>query len=208
MTFALVILWGLINRLRGWGGGWNLTNEPKWLVWMQIHLFSRPILSATQAFLTALWYHHQFDAPFAACGLLFVALFGFWWLAVAPGWGEYFDGLVVPNHEIKWIDSAVAWGFSYLPPRWGQNAALVDNVSFGLRGAYYLPMFAAVAAIHCYFFGWSWWLMLPAAFFWQDGVVYGLARKVLPSGDFVALAEKCGGVIRCGLVVFSLLAAK
>ena len=196
LTTLFVAIWSVINRLRGWGNGWGKTEKPVWLVWLQSHIFSRPILSATLA-AVCFWYSRSLGFEESAVWGVSAAVFAGWWLGVAPGWGEYFDGSDKVNHEIAWIDrlapkiAKLIWGKK--KPKWA-----IDSVSFGLRGVYYLPMFAGIA--------WAAgtpWAMLGALWFWQDAAIYTLCRMHL-KGDFVRGAEFISGAFR-GLAVASAL---
>lgn len=186
------INFGLTNRARGWGRYKTFTNRDVLALWLAISTFG--LLTYFQADL-ALW----------AKIFVSVVTSGLWRLAVSPGWGEYFDFTDYPNFEIAWIDQSVAWlhirmkrGFrGWLGRRLNtrlnhaaNDPVFLDGVSFALRGVYYLPIyiFSGLALA-------SWWFALPAALFWQDGVVYYQCKKRF-GGDYVREAELIGGALR------------
>ncbi len=205
----LAISWSIINRLRGWGNGWNKTEKPDWLVWAQKYVFTRHWLALLQGAITG-WYAYSlgFDHR-AILGVSGAVAIG-WWFGVLFGWGEYFDGTDKPNDEIHWIDQLVGsriipWMQDAKRPGWIKKVASKiwwkDALSFGLRGTYYLPMYLGVA-----YFAQSSWAMLPALFFWIDAVTYATARNA-GAGDFVRWAELAGGFLRGLMIGLALLIA-
>ena len=208
------VIGGLINRARGWGGGWNSTNEPKWLVWMQVWVFSREVLAVFMGALLCI-FGYMTGHDIFWCEVLFPITSGLWLMGVILGWGDYVDGLQIPNHEIPWIDKFVTnhfqpwlvsiggWVAAKGKPVTGnaiaalaQDADFIDSFSFGLRDAYYIPLFISLWPLaHA-------WIALPIAFFWQDAIIYHLCRKYF-TGDFVMRAEPSTGDLR---TVFMLIA--
>lgn len=178
---VVAIIWSLANRGRGWGPA---AGAPKWKVYAA-KACNRYTMSAVCAgSLTGYAYLLGFSE--LECRLLFGSVFLGWYLGVLPGWGEYFDGSNNRNHEVKFIDDFMFWVAHHVPLTGSQ----IDNISFGLRGVFYLPLFImAGLALQ------SWAFVLPALFFWQDGIVYGTARRTV-TGDYVRAAEFAGGAFR------------
>ena len=180
--FLTAGIWSLANRGRGWGGGKTKTGQ-----WFAKYVINRETMAVVCAASLA-GYLYALTGHLGVAMGLFVVVFLFWWLGVLFGWGEYFDGSGGVNHEIAWIDRLMLWVFHHYP----MTGDRIDNISMGLRGTYYLPMFIMAGVVTH-----SWWFALPAAFFWQDGFIYGQAYRDTPKGqDFVRVAEFSGGGLR------------
>lgn len=188
----LALSWGGSNRLRGWGSN---EQSPKWQQFLTAQVFNRYTTAAWHG-ITAAWYMHHLTGlhtwPIYGFGAVVALL---WYFAVVFGWGEYQDGQVPTNDEIGWIDWWVIRATSILPARFAR-AHWIDGISMGLRGLFYVPMHLACGLIAA-----SWWFALPAAFFWQAGVVYVYVWKNT-RGDFVLVAEWVDDTIR-GLLFFA-----
>ena len=157
--------WGLFNRGRGWGPLPG-SNPSKFIVWLSeaCDRWSMAICSTVTLLLFAYSLHYWpmmtliYAVPVTILG---------WWFAVVHGIGEYQDGQRSNNDEIEWIDAIARWKFKNRIV----SAATVDNFSAGLRGTYRLPLYLALGVLlH------TWWLILPALFFWTPGVCYQYIR--------------------------------
>lgn len=201
LIVAGAMIGGLINRLRGWGtDGWAGTGKPVWLTWVQKILFNRAVLAISMGALIC-GFSLLIGRPHLICYYLGLSTPIMWFFGIVWPWGDYLDGTVIPNinHGIKWVDSFVEkilqpW---LLTTRWAalaSDADFIDSFSFGLRDVYYIPLFTTLWVLA------GWWVFLPIGFFWQDAIVYHVARKYV-KGDFAVVAEPVGGFIRVGLML-------
>lgn len=185
-----------INRARGWGGGWNKTNKPTWLVWAQKWIFSREVLAVCMGVLVSAFAYYM-GVPRREC-LYAIPEIAFTWLfAVSEAWAGYMFADPLPVvRGVTWIDNFLnlklrPWLLlhdSKTLQAWGNSPDFMDSIGFGLRDLYYLPMFLCLGQLA------HWWILLPIAFFWQDALVYHLARKA--GGDVALNAEPASGYIR------------
>lgn len=195
-VFAGSAILGVLDRLRGWGNtGWNRGDgtkwAPKWLVWLQVHVFSRVQLSFASALVVYLaGYAIGHEVPWWT----FPIAAGLWLLGWARGKGEYQDGRTFPNNELPEID----WLLLKLQPylKKGQEPLFMDALSMALRGYMFIPLFL--------FYGWVYgWLaaVLPILFFWQEGWFYWKI-KLGQFRDRVQVIELASGTVR-GLVILA-----
>lgn len=179
-------VWALANRARGWGGGKTRVGR-----WVAKHLLNRYTMALVNAGSMA-WHADAAGYSLHEIAAIFASIAPGWWFGVWRGWGDYFDGIIYANHEIEWIDNFMVWLSRYLPKRWATSAPFIDNVSMGLRGAFYLPMLLTLYCITG-----SPGHLIAIALFWQDGVVYGMWRRISRGRfDFVAVSELSGGALR------------
>ena len=164
----VTITWGLFNRGRGWGDA-----KTKFGVWLseRCNRWTMGAASSLTLVLFAYTLHHWPNRTLLI--MIPVTLLG-WFFAVVHGIGEYQDGQKATNDEIEWIDAIARWKFKNKIV----SAATVDNFSAGLRGIYRLPLYLALGVLlH------TWWLILPALFFWTPGVCYQYIRPIV-KGDY------------------------
>lgn len=210
-------VWGLSNRGRGYG---PRAGAPAWQVWAANHLLHRDSMAGVHGLSVYLFTRYLGEGLWPSL-ILAVVVAVTWRVAVSPGWGEYQDGKRINNNERPWIDAFMnklllpgmvklaewmLWGPSARLARNApavysltENPRFVDGVSMGLRGGWYLPIYIVTG-----FYLGSWWMLLPAVFFWQSGMVYAVLWKVR-GGDVVFHAEWIDDSLR-GLLFSSALA--
>lgn len=197
IIIALSLSWGASNRGRGWG---PMPGAPAWQVKLS-GLLSRDTMALWHA-LTAGWAAWHLGLPLWWQAAVFGAATGaLWRFAVSPGWGSYQDGWRILYDEIGWIDWLLKKLAKVLPARIATDPKWMDGIGMGLRGVYYLPIYGVAGYLTQ-----SWWFLLPAAFFWQAGVIYAVLWKRIPEDQRIAkvvfYAEWVDDTVR-GLLFFT-----
>lgn len=178
----VVVAWGGINRLRGWG---PLEGTPHYKFWSRVAaFFGRDTCALMLATVSYYWLTYLGMEALIA-GIASLSMAAGWRVAVTPGWGEYQDGQVADNHEISWIDRTVR-KYSH-----STNPMVVGAVSMSLRGAYYVLVWVPLAIAMQ-----SWAPLLGILSFWQTGVLYYLYFKYPIKGDYVMRIEWIDNALR------------
>jgi 1,4-dihydroxy-2-naphthoate octaprenyltransferase len=179
MTFLTIIIFGIMNRLRGYDpSDYNPTTINK-VIGKITNKIVTSILSGAALYLLT---QDIVLCLITAVGILIWSI---------PGWGDYFDFTHTKNNENKIIDKITSKI---------NSAKVKDTVAMSLRGLFILPLFIGFSV-----YLQSFAPLVAAPLILLQGPTYLLSLKIVPDfGYNHALAEFLTGLLIGIMVLLAL----